>query len=380
LQGSEGKWWYHLASVEARLGETGDAVRDMRRATEVNPAYAAAYWRLGLWLLDLNQTDGAERAFGRATEVQPTDSAGWIGLARVYLQRGEDARAAGLLERLVKASGGDAYVLQLLGTAYRGLGRSDEAASALAVGARGEPQWSDEWTDEMLAYRRGYAALLKDATAYVVAGRIDQAIRILEQLRRTKPDDIVLMAHLGQVYVASGRDEEGTQLLEQVIAREPERFEAYVDLATGYMHQNQLSKARATVERALALNGSFAPASETLGLVLWRGGDPRGAVAALQRAVRLDPRNARAFVWLGMVQTNLDRPRDALAAFQRASQADPTSVDAWIGIANAALTLRDVDSASAALRNAQRLQPDRPAVKDTAKRLEANARGASARK
>ncbi|HEY7290323.1 MAG TPA: tetratricopeptide repeat protein [Vicinamibacterales bacterium] len=380
LQGSEGKWWFHLASVEARLGQTDNAVRDMRRATEVNPTYAAAYWRLGLWLLDMNQVAGAEQAFSRATEIQPADRAGWVGLARVYLQRGEHARAAGLLEQLVKASGGDAYVLQLLGTAYRALGRSDEAASALAVGARGEPQWSDEWTDEMLAYRRGYAALLKDSTAYVVAGRLDQAIRILEQLRRTKPDDVVLMAHLGQVYVAAGRDEEGAKLLEQVIAKEPERFEAYVDLATAYMHQNQLAKARATVDRALALNESFAPASETLGLILWRGGDSRGAVAALQRAVRLDPRNARAFVWLGMVQTNLDQPRDALTAFERASEADPTSVDAWIGVANAALTLRDLDSAAAALKNAQRLQPDRPAVKATAERLEAAARGPSARK
>jgi cytochrome c-type biogenesis protein CcmH/NrfG len=71
-----------------------------------------------------------------------------------------------------------------------------------------------------------------------------------------------------------------------------------------------------------------------------------------------------------MAQTNLDRPKDAMTTFERAAQADPTSVDAWIGMANAALTLRDVAAASAALKNAQRLQPDRPAVKDTAKRLD----------
>ena len=57
---------------------------------------------------------------------------------------------------------------------------------------RGEAQWSDPWTDEMLGFRRGYAALLRDATAYVVAGQFPAAIRILEQLRREKPDDLVL--------------------------------------------------------------------------------------------------------------------------------------------------------------------------------------------
>ena len=56
----------------------------------------------GSWLLDQNQLAGAERAFNRATEIDPADRAGWIGLARVYLQRNEATRAAGLLERLVQ--------------------------------------------------------------------------------------------------------------------------------------------------------------------------------------------------------------------------------------------------------------------------------------
>ena len=376
IQGSEPKWWFHLAAVEARLGTMDEAVRDMRRAIELNPVYAPANWRLGLWLLDQNQTEGAERAFGRATEIDPSDRAGWVGLARVYLQRNEAARAAGLLERLVASGAGDSYTLQLLGTAYRRLGRANEAASALETGARGEAQWSDPWTDEMLAFRRGYAALLRDATAYIVAGQFPAAIRILEQLRLEKPNDLVLMAHLGQVYVAAGRDGDGVPLLEHVIAGEPDRFEAYVDLATGYMHQGDLVKARAAVERAVSLNPSYGPARETLGLILWRGGDSRGAIAAFDAAVERDPRNARAMVWQAMVYTNLDRTSDAVAAFRRAARTDPTSVDAWIGMANAEMNRHDLDAAAEALKNAQRFQPDRPAVKKTAERLQSLQSGA----
>src|SRR5437016_1434310 len=154
----------------------------------------------------------------------------------------------------------------------------------------------------MVAYRRGYAALLKDATAYIVAGQFDPAIRILEQLRETKPDDLVLLAHLGQVYVAAGRDDEGVALLERVVATEPDRFEAHVDLATGYMHKGNLARARAAVDHALSVNRAFPPAYETLGLILWHADDPRAAIAAFENAARLDPRNARALVWMGMVQ------------------------------------------------------------------------------
>src|SRR5262245_53733405 len=97
-QPSEAKWPFHLAAVESRLGRTDDAGRDMHLAIDLNPTYAPAQWRLGFWLLDMNQTEGAERAFSRATDIDPADRAGWIGLARVYLQREENERAAGLLE------------------------------------------------------------------------------------------------------------------------------------------------------------------------------------------------------------------------------------------------------------------------------------------
>jgi len=373
LDPGEPRWWFHLANVEARLGNVDAAVSDMRRAIDRNASYAPAHWRLGLWLLDENHTEGAERAFSRATEIDPADRAGWIGLARVYLQRAENERAAGLLERLVSSGAEDRYALQLLGTAYRRLGRVDEASSALVAGAKGEAQWSDPWNDEMAGFRRGYAARLKDATAYVVAGQFAPAIRILEDLRREKPDDIVLMAHLGQVYVAAGDAAAGVPLLEQVVAREPERFEAYVDLATGYMHQDKLANARAAIERALAIEPSFGPAHETHGLVLWRDGDPHGAVAAFDAAVRADPRNARPLIWMGMVETNQGRAAAALAAFERAARIDPTSVDAWVGIANAQMNRRDFGAAAKALANAERLQPDRPAVKETARRLHAAA-------
>src|SRR4029077_18515771 len=157
VEPSEAKWWYRLAAVDSRLGRTGGAISPMRRGIERDPTYAPAFWHLGLWLLDQNQVEGAERAFSRSTEIHPAERAGWIGLARVYLQRDENARAAGLLERLVGAAPAEGYTLQLLGTAYRRLGRVDEAAAAMQVGAKGEPQWSDPWTDEMLAFRRGYA-------------------------------------------------------------------------------------------------------------------------------------------------------------------------------------------------------------------------------
>lgn len=369
IDGSAAKWWYRLAFVEARTGRTDDAIQHVRRAIELNPTYAPAHWRLGLWLLDRNDTDGAARAFAKAGELDPGEMSSAVGLARVHLQRQQPQLAVDVLERALANSPGDRYAMQLLGTAYRALGRVEEAQYALAVGMTGEPAWPDPWNDEMLQFRRGFAVRLKDATQYFVAGQMPQAIALLQQLRQEKPGDIALLNHLGEVYVAAGRSAEGVAILEQVVAKDPRRFEALVNLASGYLNQNDLARAGAAVDRALAINPTLGRAYETKGLILWRSGDERSALDAMRAAARSDPRDVRALVWAGMLALNLARPADALESFARATRLDPTRVEAWTGIANAAMTLGQWDRAAAALQHAAQLAPDSPDVKQAADRL-----------
>ena len=374
LDGSEAKWRYRLALVEARSGRTDDALRDLRRAIELNPTYAPAHRRLGLWLLDRHDTDGAERAFARAADLEPGEVSAAVGLARVHLQRQQNQQAVDVLERALAQHAGDRYALQLLGTAYRRLGRVDEAEYALAIGSSGEPAWPDPWTDEMLQYRRGFAVRLKDATAYFSAGQLALSISLLEQLRQERPDDIALLNHLGEVYVAAGRTAEGVRLLEQVVARDPERFEAYVNLASGYLNENDLMRATAAIDRGIALNPRLGRSHETRGLILWRRDDERGAVQAFRDAVRYDPRDVRAYVWKGMVEMNLGRPADAVDSFAHAVHLDPTRVDAWVGIADATMNVGAWDRAAVAVQRALQLNPDAPAVKRAVERLQSRGR------
>ena len=369
LDSADAKWRYRLALVEARSGRTEDAIRDLRRAIELDPTYAPAHERLGLWLLDRGDADGAERAFARAAELDESDVSSSIGLARVHLQREQNQQAADVLEGALAKHSGDRYALQLLGTAYRRLGRVDEAEYALTVGATGEPAWPDPWTDEMLQYRRGFAVRLKDATQYFSNGQLPQAIALLQQLRQEKPDDVALLSDLGEVLVAAGRTGEGVPLLEQAVAKDPERFEAYVNLAAGYLNENDLPRATAAIDRAIAINPSLGRAHETRGLILWRRGDERAALDAFGTAVRNDPRDVRAYTWKGMVEMNLGRPADAVESFTRVTRLDPTRVDAWIGIAHATMALGAWDRATAAVQRAMQLNPDAPEVKRAAERL-----------
>ena len=195
--------------------------RDMRRATELNPALRAGVLaaRTVASRSRISSRERSAPSTARPRSSLPIGPAGLASRASTFSATRTRARR-GCSNSSRRPARPTATSCSCSARPIRRLGRADEAASALAVGAKGEPQWSDPWTDEMAGFRRGYAALLKDATAYVDRRAVPiRRSRILEQLRRTKPDDIVLMAHLGQVYVAAGRDDDGVALLEQVVAK-----------------------------------------------------------------------------------------------------------------------------------------------------------------
>jgi tetratricopeptide (TPR) repeat protein len=352
--------WYRLALVDGRLGDHASAMAALDRSLAVDSSYPPAHWRRGLWLLDAADLAGAQIAFERAVSVGPSDPGGSLGLARLSLARGENAAAVATLERLLEERPGNRYALQLLGTAYRRLGRTDDAQFALAVGVRGEPQWPDPWSDEVALYRRGFAATLKEATGYALDGHFDRAIPLLERLHRERPDDVGLQTHLGGIYVAGGRADDGIRTLEAVVGRDPTNFDAHLSLATAYLLAKSHALAARHADRALALRPTSASALETQGMILWQTQRPQEALAMLRSALERDPRRSRPRVWIGLIHVEQGRAREAVADFEMALSTDPVLVDALAGLAMAYARLGAMEQADLALRRGAQINPASP--------------------
>jgi tetratricopeptide (TPR) repeat protein len=357
LEPENPRWWYRLALIKSRLGDQPGALAALDRVLELDAVYAPAHWRRGLWLLDQGDAASSETSFRRATEVDAADLGGWVGLARVHLTRGENDRAVELLERLLNDHPGDRYALQLLGTAYRRIGREDDARFALAAGAGGEPLWRDPWSDEVGSQRRGFAAVLKEATALAMAGDFGQAIPMLERLRAAKPDDLALVNHLGGVYAGAGRLSEAIALLESVLARDPDNFDTHLNLATAHLFAHALAQAERHADRALAIRPTSARALETKGMILWQSSRPAEARQVLEAALVRDPRSARSRAWIGLLLVEQRQPRAALSYFEAALRTDPMLADALVGLGMAQLQLGVRDEAALALRRAEQIDP-----------------------
>ena len=202
--------------------------RGAAKSTPRSPTWNASFnWRQTTRRLDGNRDCGwldrgdtakARGCVSSRVTAAPADPAGHTGLALVHLSKRDDAQAAAALETVLAAHPANRYALQLLGTAYRRLGREQDARFALTVGSAGQPAWSDPWSDEIGQYRRGFAAMLKDATQLGLESKFDEAIARLDQLVKLRPDDQALRVYLGGMYAAAGRVDEAAAILDPVLA------------------------------------------------------------------------------------------------------------------------------------------------------------------
>lgn len=374
LPASHGRWWYHLARLRARDGETEGALAAYDQAIAISPDYVPARTRRGLVLLDRGDLDGAAAAFQVAQNLAPNDAAALTGLARVHSARGRHADAVDVLTRLLDRTPADRYAHQLLAVAYRGLGRTREADDAMAAGASGEPRVDDPWADEVGAYRRGFASILKDATALGMAGRNAEAIALLERLREQRPDDEELRTYLGGMYATAGRTADARRLLDAMLQANPENFDATMNLATAHLFDRSYEEADRLAERALTLRPGDADATRLRGVAAWRAGRLDDAERLLTEAAAGNAKDAKALAWIGDIRRERRRHAPALTAYRQALARDPLLVEALVGGATTALVTGAREDATAWLRRAKRLAPGAPGLADLERQLGDGAR------
>ncbi len=130
----------NLANVHFRRGEIEEAAAAYEKALTIDPDYVLAAFHLGWMLRQLSRPEEAEEAFGRCREIPASnpreqrahlDCLFYIGTLR---QRGGDyAAAAKIMEQVVRTNPGHSEARYYLGTAYRRLGRLDEARKQLGI-------------------------------------------------------------------------------------------------------------------------------------------------------------------------------------------------------------------------------------------------------
>lgn len=356
LDAASFRWPYHRATALAEVDRHDEAISAVERALQLDSGYVPGWLWLGTWLLKQDRVDDAAAAFtqaGRLAVEAPMRTAASIGLARTHLRSGRAAEAAELLAPLAKPS--QPYARQLLADARRRLGQ-EVAAPVGGSGAAAPMNWPDPVQVEKTAYVRGFSGRLRVAREMLDHRRGEQALAILLELQRSRPDDRDLINNLGVAYLMTARNEQAAQALKHGLALYPEHAPYHYNIGLYHEARQDDAQARQHFERAIALDASLAAAHQRLISLFVRGGDFGAAAAAIERATPVMQASPQAHFEAGMVAGALEQWQRAIAQFERAIALDADFGRAHLFLARCLGQVgRDAD-ARAALTEAERLQ------------------------
>jgi len=219
----------YVAVATQELGDLKEAIRLYRELTVRFPDFAPGYYRLGDGSLRAGEVAQAEAAFGRLISLAPNEWRGYAGLGDVKLRGGQYAEATQALQKAVQLAPEEKIAHQLLGLAYRGLGRTRDAEMELSRGLNAEHYpMLDAWSATAAQHMKLLPDLYDMAKQYSAAGNPAKAVEILEGARTFHPGDTGVMNHLAAAYNQSGQPQKARALLLQVIQKNNRDISPYI--------------------------------------------------------------------------------------------------------------------------------------------------------
>ncbi len=122
-----------LGEVALAQAHVDEAITELNAEARRNPLNGAVYDRLGDALSRKGDYAAAQQTLQRALLLEPNSTGPYILLGKVLLKRNDPAAAAGFLERAEHMDPANYMTHNLLGQAYRGLGRTSQAQQETAL-------------------------------------------------------------------------------------------------------------------------------------------------------------------------------------------------------------------------------------------------------
>jgi tetratricopeptide (TPR) repeat protein len=308
------------------------------RRAPAGPPAAASLVRQAEADYDQGRLDQSQNLAEQALAVNRGNARALTLLGWIFLQRHDSAAAEGYFRQV--AAPDDAAVVGLALSLYR-QGRVWEAYEIMRQ-ARGRPT-------PLLTTMTGYFALM--------AGKVDQARKLLETAAARAPDEALPRALLAQIAIVQNRKQAGRRNADQALALNPRSPAAQVTMALVDLSFFKMDAARGHLEKALQADPRFVQAYVYLARI-WLGSDYLSrAWRTIKTALELAPHEAEVLSTAGFVRLGYRDYQRAREFFDRAVQANPNFGDPHLGLGQYHFRYRAFDRGLAEILTATLLEP-----------------------
>ncbi len=194
----------NLAGAYVAVNRKDEAIKEYKKALEINPRYAKAYGNLGFLYAGSGKNEEAIKIYNTALEINPKDAVALNNLGNAFYDLGKKNEAVDNYRRATAANPNYSRAFYNLGNAYFTMGMKDESIESLKRAIELDGDFTDAYNNLGMVYKvtgntaqaieqfrktieldphyvRGYRNL---AEAYKIAGRADEAENVLKDLKR----------------------------------------------------------------------------------------------------------------------------------------------------------------------------------------------------
>jgi tetratricopeptide (TPR) repeat protein len=278
---------YFRGVAEHQKGKDDQAMRDLSRATQLNPDLTAAHSILGDLYQSKGNLEGAAKEFAETVRLDPSnfDNNYRLGFANQLMHRMQDAASAYL--RALELRPNDPRTNYNLGSVYLALSQFDDAVKYLRRATELDPKFGDAWANLGVALD-----LQGNAPAAELAYK-----RSIE-LRGAIPE---IVLNLGLNLLAQGKAGEAADVLGNAAKQMNTPF-ARQRFADALAQSHKYDEAANEYEAALNIDPNYFPALNGLGYAL---------IQKYQQGLELDDevRKAATDNWKQSLAINPSQPR-----------------------------------------------------------------------
>jgi tetratricopeptide (TPR) repeat protein len=220
-------------------GDFLSAVREYRRAIELNPQDPAPRFNLGVLYQDNGKSSEAKEQYQAVVERHPNYGPAWINLSALQEEEGDLQAAERSLERALQADKDNPFPVSQKGFLLLTKGRLPEARAAFLETLRRDPAWAN-----------GHFGLGKVAEAL---GDPVQALAHYENCTRHNPTDLEAHLKVAELSVSQGNKELAVRHLRKAADLDPTRGSTFFSLGSLLHEAGKWRAALDAYERALHL-------------------------------------------------------------------------------------------------------------------------------
>jgi|GEM_PF-3582727 len=243
--------YYNLANVAGQNGKIDLAIKNYKRAIEINPGHAPSYASLGL-------------AYAKKGDAKNGDA-----------KNADYKTAMSFLLKGVELDDKLAFAHYNLGVLYAKLGKSAEAEASLKRAVELDPK--DALSYSMLS------------SLYTKLGDDQKASFYMKKYVDLVPNDAYSHYNLGVYYLEKGIKDSALEEFQAVLKFDPNFKEAYFQIGVIYHNESNIDKAIEMYKKTLALDSTYINACVNLGdLYYFEKNDLANALYYYNKSLSID--------------------------------------------------------------------------------------------